>query len=134
MQFEQIFFENGGTLPFGWFMSYFFVPNCPSNSFLTSNSLSHQREAFQGRWDILNKKLMRLLGSGANATAMEMIPTTLMADCPLITPTIDALWKCTTAIDVKETKLQTRTVRHLPAGPAPFFPPLASSCSDSSKF
>jgi hypothetical protein len=40
-----------------------------------------------------NKKLMCLSGTGANATAIEVDATNLMADCPLVTPTIDALCK-----------------------------------------
>ena len=46
------------------------------------------------------KKLMCLSGTGALATAFEVSPKTIMADCNLVTPTIDALCECTTAIEV----------------------------------
>jgi hypothetical protein len=48
------------------------------------------------------KKLMCLSGTGALATAFEVSPTTIMADCNLVTPTIDALRECTTTIEVAE--------------------------------
>jgi len=50
----------------------------------------------------LEKKLMCLLGTGALATALEVNHLTLMAECNLVTPTIDALRECTTAIEVAE--------------------------------
>jgi hypothetical protein len=43
---------------------------------------------------------MCLLGTGALGTALEVNPLTLMAECNLVTPTIDALRECTTAIEV----------------------------------
>ncbi len=45
-------------------------------------------------------KLMCLSGTGALVTAFEINPTTLMAECNLVTPTIDKLQECTTTIEV----------------------------------
>jgi hypothetical protein len=47
-------------------------------------------------------KLMCLSGTGALATAFEVNPMTLMAECNLVTPTIDKLQECTTTIEVTE--------------------------------
>jgi hypothetical protein len=44
-----------------------------------------------------DSKLMCLLGTGASAVAIQVDSKTLMADCSLITLTIDAICKCTTA-------------------------------------
>jgi hypothetical protein len=48
------------------------------------------------------KKLMCLSGTGALATVFEVNFLTLMAECNLVTPTIDALRECMTAIKVTE--------------------------------
>ena len=48
------------------------------------------------------KKLMCLSGTGALAAVFEVIPLTRMAECNLVPPTIDALRKCMTAIEVVE--------------------------------
>ena len=45
---------------------------------------------------------MCLSGTGSLATVFEVAHLTLMAECNLVTPTIDALWECTTAIEVAE--------------------------------
>ncbi len=42
------------------------------------------------------KKLMCLSGTGALATVFKVSPLTLMAECNLVTPTIDTLRECTT--------------------------------------
>ena len=47
-------------------------------------------------------KTMCLLGTGSLATTLEVNHLTLMADCNLVTPTIDALRECTTANEVAD--------------------------------
>jgi hypothetical protein len=48
------------------------------------------------------KKLICLSGTGEIAAVFEVNPLTLMAECNLVTPTIDALRECTTATEVAE--------------------------------
>jgi len=81
------------------------------------------------------KKLMCLLGTGALATALEVNPLTLMAECNLVTPTIDVLRECTTAIKVAKVEAPNENGLVTYPGSANFpSSPLASRSSDSGKF
>ena len=68
------------------------------------------------------KKLMCLLGTGALTTALEVNPLTLMAECNLVTPTIDVLRECTTAIEVAEVEAPNENGLVTYPGSATFLP------------
>ncbi len=57
----------------------------------------------------LDNKLMCLLGTGASATAIEVNFKELMANCNLVTPTIEELSKCKTASKVSELEAPNKT-------------------------
>jgi hypothetical protein len=56
-----------------------------------------------------DNKLMCLLGTGASATAIEVNFKELVANCNLVTPTIEELSKCKTASKVSELKAPNKT-------------------------
>ena len=64
---------------------------------------------------------MCLSGTGAIATVFEVKPLTLMVKCNLVTPTIDALRECTTAIEVAEVEVPDENFLTYP-GSASFLP------------
>ena len=68
------------------------------------------------------KKTMCLLGTGSLATALEVNHLTLMADCNLVTPTIDALRECTTATEVAEIEAPNENGLVTYPGSATFLP------------
>ena len=68
------------------------------------------------------KKTMCLLGTGSLATALEVNHLTLMADCNLVTPTIDALRECTTATEVAEIEAPNENGLVTYPGSASFLP------------
>ena len=65
---------------------------------------------------------MCLLGTGSLATALEVNHLTLMADCNLVTPTIDALRECTTATEVAEIEAPNENGLVTYPGSATFLP------------
>jgi hypothetical protein len=67
-------------------------------------------------------KTMCLLGTGSLATALEVNHLTLMADCNLVTPTIDAFRKCTTASEVTEVEAPNENGLVTYPGSATFLP------------
>ena len=56
-----------------------------------------------------DNKLMCLLGTGASATAIEVNFKELMANCNLVTPTIEELSKCKTASEVSDLEEPNKT-------------------------
>jgi hypothetical protein len=68
------------------------------------------------------KKLMCLSGTGALTTVFEVNPLTLMAECNLVTPTINALCECTTAIKVTEVEAPDKNGLVTYPGSASFLP------------
>jgi hypothetical protein len=68
------------------------------------------------------KKLMCLSGTGALATVFEVNSLTLMAKCNLVTPTIDALCECMTAIEVAEVEAPDENGLVTYPGSASFLP------------
>ncbi len=56
-----------------------------------------------------DNKLMCLLGIGASATAIEVNFKKLVANCNLVTPTIEELSKCKTASKVSELQAPNKT-------------------------
>jgi hypothetical protein len=67
-------------------------------------------------------KTMCILGTGSLATALEVNHLTLMADCNLVTPTINALRECTTATEVTEIEAPNENGLVTYPGSATFLP------------
>ncbi len=70
----------------------------------------------------LEKKLMCQSGTGGLATAFKVNPTTLMAKCNLVTPTINALCECTTAIEEAKVEAPDKNGLITYPGSASFLP------------
>jgi hypothetical protein len=49
-----------------------------------------------------NNKLMCLFGTGTSTIAIQVNDATCVADCPLITPTIDKIRKCSSAVEIAD--------------------------------
>ncbi len=75
-----------------------------------------------GTWFCPEKKLMCLSGTREVATVFEVNPLTLMANCNLITPTINALCECTTATEVAELEAPDKNGLVTYPGSASFLP------------
>jgi hypothetical protein len=67
-------------------------------------------------------KLMCLSGTGALATAFEVNPTTLMAQCNLVTPTIDKFRECRITIKVTKVDAPDKNGLITYPGSVSFFP------------
>jgi hypothetical protein len=90
-----------------------------------SNKMLLVLHSFKNAGGILlhpEQKLMCLSGTGALATVFEVNPLTLMVECNLVTPTINVLRECTTAIEV--TKVEATDTNGLVTypGSASFLP------------
>jgi len=70
----------------------------------------------------LEKKLMCLSGTGEFTTVFEVKQLTLMAECNLVTLTIDALCECTTATEVAEVEAPDENGLVTYPGSATFLP------------
>jgi hypothetical protein len=68
------------------------------------------------------KKLICLLGTGSLKTVFEVDHLALMAKCNLVTPTIDALQKCMTAIKVAKVEAPVENGIVTYPGSASFLP------------
>ncbi len=68
------------------------------------------------------KKFMCLSGTGEIATVFEVNPLTLMAECNLVTPTINALRECTKATEVAEVEAPDENGLVTYPGSASFLP------------